>query len=617
MNPFDPIRLNPDDPRLTAYALGELEGDEAAQVAAAIAADPALQAAVAEIRATAGQLAEALEAEPLPEPAPVVHRAVYHTVRPARVFRLPYFALAGLAAAACLTFIVALRVWPTREAEAKKQTLALTGQAEARQASAPAATAPAGSPIELQFAREEAGKAPPPAGFTPERMDHLAAVVPNPPPGEKVAADASMAENIGRVSGGAAAGEVRSALQAETKDETIKLSPFEVKAEAVQGYAAESTLAGARLKTAPAPAMAANEPAADAYGKSAARSADLDTSAAVSAGAARSIPWAAPAGWDDASKIPGRRAAIAAAAPSVTEAAGAVGDNDFRAAAQNPLSTFAVDVDTASYGAVRQFLATGRRPPRDTVRIEGLVNHFTYAYVAPPASAPAPFAAALEVASAPWAPAHRLVRIGLKAREAPAATQLAPVVARDVKVQVEFNPATVQAYRLLGYEDRRRQQDDVNNDRIDAGDIGAGYTVTALYEVIPVGVEWKPAGTVDALKYQAPADAKPQTQNAKSSAELLTVKIRYQAPEGGAGRVQEFPLTDRGAAFAEASADFKFAAAVAGFGMVLRDSAHKGTETLADVARWAAEGAGSDATGDRAEFLSLVKRAGEILPTQG
>jgi len=190
-------------------------------------------------------------------------------------------------------------------------------------------------------------------------------------------------------------------------------------------------------------------------------------------------------------------------------------------------------------------------------------------------------------------------------------------VARDVKVQVEFNPAKVQAYRLIGYEDRLLKKEDFNNDRIDAGDVGAGHTVTALYEVIPVGVEWKPAGTVDALKYQAPVAGSQRPEASETSDQLLTVKIRYQAPEGGASRLLEFPLADRGAAFADASADFKFAAAVAGFGMVLRDSAHKGTETLADVARWAAEGTDADAGGYRTEFVSLVKRAEEILPTQG
>jgi Ca-activated chloride channel family protein len=195
-------------------------------------------------------------------------------------------------------------------------------------------------------------------------------------------------------------------------------------------------------------------------------------------------------------------------------------------------------------------------------------------------------------------------------------------IAKDVKLQVEFNPARVQAYRLIGYENRQLKKEDFNNDRIDAGEIGAGHTVTAFYEVIPVGVDWKPESAVDALKYQRPvgsplANDESRPRALPTSNELLTVKLRYKAPEGDASRLLEFPLIDRGGAFAGASPDFKFAAAVAGFGMVLRDSPHRGATTLDQVARWAEEGTGPDAGGYRHEFLSLVKRAGEVLSTQG
>jgi Ca-activated chloride channel family protein len=483
--------------------------------------------------------------------------------------------------------------------------------------------------------------------------------------------------------------------------------------------------------------------------------------------------------------------------PFNTEAYDYVADNDFLAAAQNPLSTFSVDVDTASYSNVRRFLLGSRRPPRDAVRIEELVNYFTYDYAAPRAADPAPFAASLEVAAAPWAPTHRLVRIGLKGRELstadrPAANlvflvdvsgsmdepnklplvqeslrmlveklkpedhvaiavyagasglalpstpvshrqeildaldrlhaggttngamgiqlaydvakanfiaggvnrvilatdgdfnmgvtdrgdlvrliqekaksgvfltalgfgmgnykdatleQLADkgnggyayidsarearkvlveqvngtlaVIAKDVKVQVEFNPAKVQAYRLIGYENRLLKKEDFNNDKIDAGDIGAGHTVTALYEVVPAGVEWKPDSTVDPLKYEKPEARNQKLEAKEGSNELLTVKLRYKAPDGDTSRLLVFPLTDKNAAFADASGDFKFAAAVAGFGMVLRDSPHKGAATLAEVLRWAESGTGTDAGGYRGEFISLVKQAETILPSQG
>ncbi len=112
MSDFDQTKLEPDDPRLTAFALGELEGEENARVAAAVAADPALQAAVEEIRDTAARLTAALETEPLPEPAPPVRIESYHTVRPPRLFRLPYWGMAALAAAACLTVVLTLRRLP-------------------------------------------------------------------------------------------------------------------------------------------------------------------------------------------------------------------------------------------------------------------------------------------------------------------------------------------------------------------------------------------------------------------------------------------------------------------------------------------------------------------------
>jgi Ca-activated chloride channel family protein len=186
-------------------------------------------------------------------------------------------------------------------------------------------------------------------------------------------------------------------------------------------------------------------------------------------------------------------------------------------------------------------------------------------------------------------------------------------IAKDVKIQVEFNPQQVAAYRLIGYENRLLAKEDFNNDKVDAGEIGAGHTVTALYEIVPVGVEM-PATTpaVDALKYQVAGNQKSKIENQKSG-ELLTVKIRYKEPAGDVSSKLEFPLADAGARFADASPDFKFATAVAGFGLVLRDSPHQGQLTLAQVTEWGRAGLGQDAGGYRAEFLSLVDAAGRLL----
>jgi len=178
-------------------------------------------------------------------------------------------------------------------------------------------------------------------------------------------------------------------------------------------------------------------------------------------------------------------------------------------------------------------------------------------------------------------------------------------IAKDVKIQVEFNPARVAAYRLIGYENRALANEDFNNDAKDAGEIGAGHSVTALYEVVPVGGAIPTPG-VDPLKYQQP----PATSSTMvPSEELLTVKLRYKQPEGETSHLLEVPYTDRGTSWATASRDFKFAAAVAGFGMILRQSPHRGTATLSGVLELARESGTIDAQGYRSEFLQLVETA--------
>jgi Ca-activated chloride channel family protein len=195
-------------------------------------------------------------------------------------------------------------------------------------------------------------------------------------------------------------------------------------------------------------------------------------------------------------------------------------------------------------------------------------------------------------------------------------------IAKDVKIQVEFNPAQVSAYRLIGYENRLLKTEDFNNDKIDAGEIGAGHTVTALYEVIPAGGdEPLPTTSVDELKYQAVggqrsagSTGKDRTDSRKLKAEgsvsreLLTVNVRYKEPTGDVSRKLEFPLVDQGGEFAAASGDFRFAAAVAGFGLALRTEPVK-AGLLADVARWAEAAITDDAGGYRAEFIGLVHQA--------
>jgi Ca-activated chloride channel homolog len=199
-------------------------------------------------------------------------------------------------------------------------------------------------------------------------------------------------------------------------------------------------------------------------------------------------------------------------------------------------------------------------------------------------------------------------------------------VAKDVKVQVEFNPAKVARYRLIGYENRVLKKEDFNNDNVDAGEIGAGHSVTALYEIVPVGADKKFAAAKPATeepKYlkrgamstrlEMPmAPPKPPVENDQ----LLTVKVRFKKPDAFFSDKMEFALKDNGLQFAKASADFRFAAAVAQFGMILRGSPHKGSATIGDVIAWAATAAASpadDPGGYRGEFIDLARKAARIV----
>ena len=465
-----------------------------------------------------------------------------------------------------------------------------------------------------------------------------------------------------------------------------------------------------------------------------------------------------------------------------TESYDRIAENPFLAAATNPLSTFSIDVDRAAYSNVRRFINEGRRPPVDAVRIEELINYFTYDYPEPEGEAPVSITT--ELGRAPWTPEHYLLRIGLQAprietKDLPASKLVFLIdvsgsmdypnklpllkqafgllvnelreqdrvaivvyagaaglvlestpgsekdaimeaigrleaggstaggaglrlaydvaqrnhipggnnrvilatdgdfnvgpssdaemirlieekrrqgtfltvlgfgtgnlkdskmekladhgngnyayiddimearkvlvselggtlvtVAKDVKLQVEFNPARVAAYRLIGYENRLLAAEDFNDDRKDAGELGAGHSVTALYEIVPVGVE-SPAEIrgVDPLRYQAPRAA---TSAAQSSGELAYVKLRYKAPDGEVSKLLEYPVKDD--VVASPSADFRFAAAVAAFGMVLRDSEHRGSATIDQVLALAREGLGEDREGYRAEFIRLAEK---------
>jgi Ca-activated chloride channel family protein len=464
-------------------------------------------------------------------------------------------------------------------------------------------------------------------------------------------------------------------------------------------------------------------------------------------------------------------------APSHTEEYATRTDNAFHLAEREPLSTFSIDVDTASYSNVRRFLREGKLPPKDAVRVEELLNYFNYNYPQPEADHP--IAINAEAGACPWNAQHLLVRIGLQgktltaeqmpprnfvflvdtsgsmnasnrlpllkqalhllAKQLTARDRVAIVsyagyaalvlpstrgdqhatiaaainslhaagstnggegivlayriaqenflegganrvilgtdgdfnvgvtgaelirlvekkrdtgvfltvlgfgmgnlkdatmeklaqvgngqyayidtfaeaqrvfveqvaglvpIARDVKVQVEFNPAQVQAYLLIGYENRLLNHQDFRDHTKDAGDMGAGNAVTVLYELVPPGVPIE-IPKIDPLKYQQ----KPKVAPAAGSRDLLTVKVRYLPPEGKVGRDIDGVVAGPGANAGETSDNFRFAAAVASFGMLLRDSPYKGQMDHAGVQALARTALEPDPNGYRQEFLQLV-----------
>ena len=455
-------------------------------------------------------------------------------------------------------------------------------------------------------------------------------------------------------------------------------------------------------------------------------------------------------------------------------------ENAFVTVVQQPLSTFSLDVDTASYANIRRFLNQGQLPPRDAVRIEEMLNYFPYNYPAPRGREP--FSLYVEMAECPWNSVHRLALVALKAKDIPArkaqpmnlvflidvsgsmadANKLPLIkqslrmlveqltsrdrvaivvyagdsrvalpstsgddkeailevidsleaggstnggagiqtayreatsnfveggvnrvilctdgdfnvgvtdqnqlihliqqqaksnvfltilgvgmgnlkdstmqkladkgngnyayidsldeahkvlaeqmrgtlvtVAKDAKVQIEFNPALVQSYRLIGYEKRRLRAQDFNNDRKDAGEVGAGHAVTALYEIVPAEAPVTPG--VDPLKYQS----QPVPETAFNG-EMMTVKLRYKEPEASSSQLLTASVKDQRTSWRGTSSDFRFAASVAAFGLVLRDSPYKGGASC-DLVLQLAEGArGYDPNGYRSEFINMVSHA--------
>ncbi len=248
-------------------------------------------------------------------------------------------------------------------------------------------------------------------------------------------------------------------------------------------------------------------------------------------------------------------------------------DETFFSTAQAASSTFPLQISTASFADVREQLRLGLKPERATVHVAEMVNAFAYAWPAPAAGEG--FATILEEAEAPWAPGHRLVRVGLRSA--------AP--AHEARVLVEFDPARVSAWRLIGFE-REPGAVGVRGLRSAGDTLLAGQAMTALYEIVPAA-------------------------GASAAQPLLRLTLRYRGTNGSETHTQQQALAYSGARFADASEDFRFAAAVTAFGLILRESPHRGAATLSGVLAWS-EGAGGR-NGERGEFAALVQRAQGVI----
>ncbi len=181
-------------------------------------------------------------------------------------------------------------------------------------------------------------------------------------------------------------------------------------------------------------------------------------------------------------------------------------------------------------------------------------------------------------------------------------------IAKDVKLQVEFNPEKIAGYRLIGYENRLLNKEDFNDDSKDAGELGSGHTVTALYELIPAGTSSPFLKNVDALRY-----SKNTTPVSTSfSDELVTIKFRYKSTDNDQSKLIVHTVKNKIIPLSKAGNNFRFATSVAGFGMLLTDSEFKGTLDFEKVISMAKGSTGHDVEGYRTEYISLVQKAAEL-----
>jgi phage FluMu protein gp41 len=268
-------------------------------------------------------------------------------------------------------------------------------------------------------------------------------------------------------------------------------------------------------------------------------------------------------------------------------------DNPWTAAAEQQRSTFGLNVDDASYRHVRQSISeVDSLPEPSAVRIEEMINYFQYDYTQVSGGKVAgPLAVRADLAQCPWSAGHVLLRVAIQACGGQVGADAAEVVARDARVGVTFNPGAVASWRLIGFDGALSEQTGRQGEQI-----AAGRQVTALYELVPAGKAGQAGGT--------------------ALAAACMVRAEYRLPDGG--RVRQITASSGGAAgrFEDAPEDFRFAATVAGFGMILRNSPYKGTCTVAGMLKQAQLALGDDRLGRRSEFVAVLREATGLLPAE-
>ena len=264
------------------------------------------------------------------------------------------------------------------------------------------------------------------------------------------------------------------------------------------------------------------------------------------------------------------------------------GERPFVSVVSRPRSSFPLVVNSASYLEIRRSINAGVLPPKDAVRIEEMINYFSYNYPQPIGNES--FWLNVDVVTCPWEPTHRLVRIGFKSRETMA-------VAEDSKIELKFNPRRITGYRLIGYDRQASASENAKQDQPPSNRILGGYTLTAFYEVILLRQD------------DATTDTRIRSIPSQPAEHLVSARMVAKIPGKESVPPIERVVTDTGSAFTDAPQDVKFAAAVAEFGMILRGSEYRGNATLGEVIEWAQQGKGVDANGYRADFIELVRKA--------